>query len=95
MRPSLPGLSRSSTVDVTWTGIFSNLKHAWRVFKRVSQPAHGRGALNSLRAWACCGTACSEITPFKLDLDNSSERTSCFLDPPRAPVGVLTAAVYV
>lgn len=26
--------------------------------------------------------ACSEMIPFKLDLDNSSERTSCFLAPP-------------
>lgn len=29
---------------------------------------------------------CSEIIPFKLDLDNSSERTSCFLIPHPAPV---------
>jgi hypothetical protein len=33
------------------------------------------------------GRVCSEIIPFKLDLDNSSERTSCFLIPfPRPDV---------
>src|SRR5690242_7018793 len=37
LRPS--GLSGSSNVDTTSTGIFSNLKHAWRVFKPRLQSA--------------------------------------------------------
>ena len=37
LRPN--GLPRSSNVDMTSTGIFSNLKHAWRVFKPMSSSA--------------------------------------------------------
>ena len=75
---------------------FLNLKHAWRVFKLVSDPSHLPGDTNTLLTdgvvWR---RACSEIIPFKLDLDNSSERTSCFLDAlPTAPPGVLTSSAF-
>jgi hypothetical protein len=45
------------------------LKLAWRVFKLSAVPPLLEGL----------STACSEIIPFKLDLDNSSERTELLL----------------
>lgn len=58
-----------------------------------NQQVESHATVTDLPATKARKRACSEIIPFKLGLDSSSERTSCFMIPPPRPC-VLTVPAF-